>query len=195
MRRTDADFKAEIFRRFDDYKKKRKKKMMAAGSATLMLMLTVGVLHIPIGDFFAQPPAETTSLTAMGAQTTVESVTTTGASTQESGKTYENFTYGGENIATLDGESVPTTEALMPISITVKRGVKTWRFDTAEDVTAIVDFMLRKDMSAALSAESASADRRKTYTFIFRYENGDEVKIEREYSDLEALFERLNTQK
>ena len=86
-------------------------------------------------------------------------------------------------------------QTLTPTGITVKRGLKTWRFDTAEDVTAIVDFMLRKDMSTALTAESASADRRKTYTFIFRYENGDEVKIEREYSDLEALFERLNTQK
>ena len=199
MRRTDADFKAEIFRRFDDYKKKRKKKMMAAGSATLMLMLTVGVLHIPIGDFFAQPPAETTSLTAMGAQTTTESVTTTtaGACAESDGNLYENFTYGKADTDVLDGESSMEmlAQTLTPTGITVKRGLKTWRFDTAEDVTAIVDFMLRKDMSAALPAESASADHRKTYTFIFRYENGDEVKIEREYSDLEALFERLNTQK
>lgn len=199
MRRTDADFKAEIFRRFDDYKKKRKKKMMAAGSTALMLMLTVGALHIPIDDLFVQPPAETTSLTAMGAQTMTESVTTTTAeaSAEPGGNLYENFTYGKADTDVLDGESSieMSAETLTPTGITVKRGLKTWRFDTAEDVTAIVDFMLRKDMSAAFPAESASADRRKTYTFIFRYENGDEVKIEREYSDLEALFERLNTQK
>lgn len=169
--------------------------MMAGGSTALMLLLTVGVLHMPIGDFFAENPAETTSVITTGAQTTVESVTTTGASTQESGKTYENFTYGGENIATLDGESVPTTEALMPISITVKRGVKTWRFDADEDVAEIVDFMLREDMGMSVTAEAASDSRMKKYTFILRYKNGDEVETQREYTDLEAFFERLKTKK
>lgn len=169
--------------------------MMAGGSTALMLLLTVGVLHMPIGDFFAENPAETTSVITTGAHTTTESVTTEGTFTEASGKMYENFTYGGENIATLDGESVTTTEALMPISITVKRGVKTWRFDADEDVAEIVDFMLREDLGMSVTAEAASDSRMKKYTFILRYKSGDEVETQREYTDLEAFFERLKTKK
>lgn len=164
MRRNDEQFKAEIFRRFDDYKIKRKKRMMTAGSTALMLVLCAGLLQMPIDSFLSPDVEETMQETATTAGSSTIATTTTEATTtesvdSESGKLYEYFDFGKQD--SLDGESTKEAAELWTAnvqSVTVTYGTSAWNFDSSDDAAAVMEYVLNNQNTEITTGGATTAE-------------------------------------
>lgn len=196
MRRTDTEFKAEIFRRYNIHKKQRKKAYLTAGSTLAALGLCLSLALPPMIAHFSaeEPPIKTES--------TMSSFSELPTYLQEQGEySHIKLTFG-EKTWTFSGEkaekvltylqekkNVPDKEQ-PEITITTEATTTDKITDTEEDGNYLLIAYYQTDTYTVTAAEPASnrdnqteAEKSKTYLLTETY--WDFEKLEAFLNELE----------